>query len=110
MGTNETYEANGPVRSTSQNGYGPHATLRRMKRTGLGILLFMCAFSARAADKLTIVKAGPIGEVANLAEANEIRVVFSEPMYANSTGSRLAYSNSTPHGSPRGARRITRIC
>ncbi|HSY49610.1 MAG TPA: MG2 domain-containing protein [Thermoanaerobaculia bacterium] len=51
-----------------------------MKRAGLGILLFVCAFGARAADKLTIVKAGPIGEVASLAEANEIRVVFSEPM------------------------------
>src|SRR5689334_17782809 len=68
------------TRSTSQNGNGPHATLRRMKRAGLGILLFVCALSARAADKLTIVKAGPVGEVASLAEANEIRVVFSEPM------------------------------
>src|SRR5207244_12609870 len=35
-----------------------------------------------AADKLTVVKAGPVGEVANLAEANEVRVVFSEPMVA----------------------------
>jgi uncharacterized protein YfaS (alpha-2-macroglobulin family) len=51
-----------------------------MKRAGLGILLFVCALSARAADKLTIVKAGPIGEVSTLAEANEIRAVFSEPM------------------------------
>jgi uncharacterized protein YfaS (alpha-2-macroglobulin family) len=51
-----------------------------MKRAGLAILLFACAVSARAADKLTIVKGGPIGEVASLAEANEIRVVFSEPM------------------------------
>jgi uncharacterized protein YfaS (alpha-2-macroglobulin family) len=40
----------------------------------------VCAVSVRAADKLTIVKAGPIGEISNLAEANEIRVVFSEPM------------------------------
>jgi alpha-2-macroglobulin len=64
----------------SQTGRSAHANLRRMKRAGLGILLFVCAFSARAADKLTIVKAGPIGEVASLAEANEIRVVFSEPM------------------------------
>ncbi|HEX9407298.1 MAG TPA: MG2 domain-containing protein, partial [Thermoanaerobaculia bacterium] len=38
--------------------------------------------AVRAADKLTIVKAGPVGEVASLAEANEIRVVFSEPMVA----------------------------
>jgi len=51
-----------------------------MKRTGVAILLFVCAFSARAADKLSIIKAGPVGEVASLAEANEIRVVFSEPM------------------------------
>ena len=51
-----------------------------MKRTGLGILLLVCALSAHAADKLTIIKAGPVGEVATLAEANEIRVVFSEPM------------------------------
>src|SRR5438132_5666840 len=66
--------------STSQIGRFARATLRRMKRTGLGILLFVCARSAHAADKLTIIKAGPVGEVANLAEANEIRVVFSEPM------------------------------
>jgi uncharacterized protein YfaS (alpha-2-macroglobulin family) len=64
----------------SQTGCFAHANLRRMKRAGLAILLFACAVSARAADKLTIVKAGPVGEVANLAEANEIRVVFSEPM------------------------------
>ncbi len=73
-------EDGGPVRSTSQNGYGRHATLRRMKRAGLSILLFICAVSVQAADKLTIIKAGPVGEVASLAEANEIRVVFSEPM------------------------------
>jgi uncharacterized protein YfaS (alpha-2-macroglobulin family) len=51
-----------------------------MKRTGAVILLLVCAVAAHAADKLTIVKAGQVGEVANLAEANEIRVVFSEPM------------------------------
>ncbi|MEA2338043.1 MAG: alpha-2-macroglobulin [Thermoanaerobaculia bacterium] len=65
---------------TSQSGGFVRANLRRMKRIGAGILLFVCAMSAQAADKLTIVKAGPVGEVANLAEANEIRVVFSEPM------------------------------
>jgi uncharacterized protein YfaS (alpha-2-macroglobulin family) len=70
----------GPAYLPSQNAPSAHANLRRMKRAGLGILLFVCAFGARAADKLTIVKAGPIGEVASLAEANEIRVVFSEPM------------------------------
>jgi uncharacterized protein YfaS (alpha-2-macroglobulin family) len=51
-----------------------------MKRIGAGILLFVFAMTVQAADKLTIVKAGPVGEVANLAEANEIRVVFNEPM------------------------------
>src|SRR6266851_2435097 len=80
--TNTEYEERGPMPFPSQNGYGPHATLRRMKRAGLGILLFICAVSAQAADKLTIIKAGPVGEVASLAEANEIRVVFSEPMVA----------------------------
>ena len=29
---------------------------------------------------LSVVSAGPTGEVASLAEANEIRIVFSEPM------------------------------
>src|SRR5215212_10482888 len=50
-----------------------------MKRFAAFVLLFLAA-AARAEDKLTIVKAGPVGEVASLAEANEIRVVFSEPM------------------------------
>ena len=50
-----------------------------MKRIAL-LLLLAAAVSARAADKLTIIKAGPIGEVATLAEANEVRVVFNEPM------------------------------
>src|SRR6266540_1398351 len=50
-----------------------------MKRLSLAALVLIAA-TLNAADKLTIVKAGPIGEVANLAEANEVRVVFSEPM------------------------------
>jgi len=44
------------------------------------LILFFAASVAGAAEKLTIVKAGPVGEVAKLAEANEVRVVFSEPM------------------------------
>jgi uncharacterized protein YfaS (alpha-2-macroglobulin family) len=36
--------------------------------------------SAAAGRPLTVVSAGPSGEVASLAEANEVRVVFSEPM------------------------------
>ncbi len=51
-----------------------------MKRLLTVALLVLASFAARAADKLTILKAGPVGEIANLAEANEIRVVFSEPM------------------------------
>ena len=52
-----------------------------MKRAFLAAVCFLSAFSVVAAEKtLTIIKAGPIGEVASLAEANEIRVVFSEPM------------------------------
>jgi uncharacterized protein YfaS (alpha-2-macroglobulin family) len=42
-------------------------------------LLFACA-ATQAPQTLTIVKAGPVGEIANMAEANEIRVVFAEPM------------------------------
>jgi len=43
-------------------------------------LFFACAATQAPGPNVTIVKAGPIGEVANMAEANEIRVVFSEPM------------------------------
>ena len=42
----------------------------------------MIAAAAFAANGLRVVSAGPVGEVATLAEANEIRVVFSEPMVA----------------------------
>jgi uncharacterized protein YfaS (alpha-2-macroglobulin family) len=47
-----------------------------------------CARSVEAqiptsdARPLTVVSSGPTGEVASLAEANEIRIVFSEPMVA----------------------------
>src|SRR4051794_28185905 len=51
-----------------------------MKRSLLAILVLLSAHVASAADKLTITKAGPVGEIASLAEANEIRVVFNEPM------------------------------
>lgn len=36
--------------------------------------------SAQAAGRLKVLSAGPVGEIATLQEANEIRVVFSEPM------------------------------
>src|SRR5436190_15175681 len=38
------------------------------------------AQATTAPRPLTIVSSGPAGEVAALAEANEIRIVFSEPM------------------------------
>jgi hypothetical protein len=60
-----------------------------MKRALLALctLLFTAvsleaAQSARGPSALTVVSSGPSGEIATLAEANEIRVVFSEPMVA----------------------------
>jgi uncharacterized protein YfaS (alpha-2-macroglobulin family) len=50
-----------------------------MKRFGVVLLLLAAAAQAQT-SKLTIISAGPVGEVAKLAEANEVRVVFSEPM------------------------------
>ena len=48
------------------------------------ILLFVTSLSgdAQTAPALTVINTGPQGEIANLNEANEIRVVFSEPMVA----------------------------
>ncbi|MCA1648988.1 MAG: Ig-like domain-containing protein [Acidobacteria bacterium] len=61
-----------------------------MTRMFLSSLFIVCAFATSAfpgepqpaarAGALTVVSAGPTGETASLAEANEIRVVFSEPM------------------------------
>src|SRR6202171_2186749 len=51
-----------------------------IRKATICILLMFVAAGVRAADKLTVVKAGPVGAIASLAEANEIRVVFSEPM------------------------------
>ncbi|HKO54476.1 MAG TPA: MG2 domain-containing protein, partial [Thermoanaerobaculia bacterium] len=50
-----------------------------MKRIAV-VLLLIAAAAQGQNNKLTIVSAGPVGEVAKLAEANEVRVVFSEPM------------------------------
>jgi alpha-2-macroglobulin len=54
-----------------------------MRRIAAGIAasLFI-ALSVPAAETLRVVSAGPVGETATLAEANEVRVVFSEPMVA----------------------------
>jgi uncharacterized protein YfaS (alpha-2-macroglobulin family) len=46
------------------------------------LLVVSLAASAQTPPALTIVNAGPRGEVASLDEANEIRIVFSEPMVA----------------------------
>jgi uncharacterized protein YfaS (alpha-2-macroglobulin family) len=54
-----------------------------MKRLFVASLLFLAAAAASAQEKrLSVVKAGPVGELATLSEANEVRVVFSEPMVA----------------------------
>jgi alpha-2-macroglobulin len=47
---------------------------------GVGTVAAHAQARPPAARPLTIVSAGPTGEVASLEEANEIRVVFSEPM------------------------------
>ena len=49
-----------------------------MKPVAAAVFLFATTLSA--AETLRVTSAGPVGEVATLAEANEIRVVFSEPM------------------------------
>jgi hypothetical protein len=49
----------------------------------LGLIVFLClsaAASARAQGTLAVVNAQPSGEIASLAQADEIRVRFSEPM------------------------------
>ena len=52
----------------------------------LGVYLFVSLWpsaalaQARPTGNVTVVSAGPTGEVASLAEAKEIRIVFSEPM------------------------------
>ncbi|HEY0875000.1 MAG TPA: Ig-like domain-containing protein, partial [Vicinamibacterales bacterium] len=44
------------------------------------ILCFTVRGDAQAPPMLTVVNMGPQGEIASLDEANEIRIVFSEPM------------------------------
>lgn len=46
------------------------------------VVLGLLAGQAWAGEALRVLKAGPVGETANLAQAGEIRVVFSEPMVA----------------------------
>ncbi|HEX6177534.1 MAG TPA: MG2 domain-containing protein, partial [Thermoanaerobaculia bacterium] len=51
-----------------------------MKRIAVALALLTLSTSLHAASTLRITSAGPVGEVATVAEANEVRVVFSEPM------------------------------
>src|SRR5690349_12371109 len=57
-----------------------HAASRLVVAAFLLLSLPRFADAQRAAAPLRIVSAGPTGEVASLEAANEIRVVFSEPM------------------------------
>lgn len=58
--------------------------MKRIAGVALVVLVVVVCFSfpAAAAGTLRVVSAGPVGEVASPAEANEIRAVFSEPMVA----------------------------
>src|SRR5260221_11049329 len=51
-----------------------------MKKCVVLAVLLVTSLAHAATDKLTIVKAGPVGELAQLSEGNEVRVIFSEPM------------------------------
>ena len=51
-----------------------------MKKCCVVALLVLASLSAFAANGLRVISAGPVGETATIAEANEVRVVFSEPM------------------------------
>jgi len=62
-------------------------------------LLWPATLLAAAAD-LAVTQAGPVGEIAKLEEANEIRVVVSDPMMSQvGRGRRVA-------AQPRPARRF----
>src|SRR5262249_5162246 len=57
-------------------------TIRR-KHVGLSVFgLALFASALHAESSLTVISAQPNSEVASLAEANEIRIRFSEPMVA----------------------------
>ena len=62
--------------------------MTRLIRTALHLVVCLCAAVAPAESaqhtpaSLSVVSFGPEGEIQNIAEAREIRVVFSEPMVA----------------------------
>lgn len=51
-----------------------------MRKAVVAFLLVLVAAAAWSAETLEVISAGPSGEIATREEANEIRVVFSEPM------------------------------
>jgi uncharacterized protein YfaS (alpha-2-macroglobulin family) len=51
-----------------------------MRKSVAALLFLLLATPAFAATTLRVISAGPVGETATLAEANEIRAVFSEAM------------------------------
>ena len=58
-----------------------------LRRAGIALLLATALFNGRlpaqtTSGPLRVLDAGPVGEINQLQEANEIRVVFSEPMVA----------------------------
>jgi alpha-2-macroglobulin len=57
--------------------------MRRVLLGSLVVLLFTSSMLvARQAPPLRVVSSGPTGEIRQLTEANEVRIVFSEPMVA----------------------------
>jgi alpha-2-macroglobulin len=65
--------------------------MTRLIRAALGAIVCLCAVAAsaesaqRTSASLSVVNFGPHGEVQNIAEAKEIRIVFSEPMVSLGT-------------------------
>jgi len=57
-------------------------TLRHVRSVAALVLLVGPVLPAAGQPALTVVATGPSGEIASLAEANEIRVTFSESMVA----------------------------
>src|SRR5688572_16889629 len=54
--------------------------IRSVSACFAALLFSAFAVSAQAPPALAVVNYGPRGEIASLDEANEIRIVFSEPM------------------------------
>src|SRR5690349_23744535 len=60
--------------------------LRAYLKPSLLLLAILLSTAAQPAPApLRVVSAGPVNEIATLEEANEVRVVFSEPMVAMGT-------------------------